>query len=50
MLFKRVILLALAAGLIAGCSNTIRGVGRDTANVVDATQAAGEDVGEAASY
>jgi entericidin B len=36
-------LLALSA-----CGNTIRGVGRDTANAVDATQDAGRSVERAA--
>ncbi len=43
---KRTTILALlivALGLSA-CANTIRGVGRDTANAVDATKEAGEDV------
>lgn len=47
---SRVLMLMLALGVAAGCSNTIRGVGQDTANVVDATQSAGENVGGAAAY
>ncbi|MBB4227351.1 entericidin domain-containing protein [Rhizobium mongolense] len=38
------VLLALSS-----CGNTIRGVGRDTANTVDATQNAGNRVGRAAA-
>jgi len=33
-----------AALTLAGCANTIRGVGEDAANVVDATQEAGREV------
>ncbi|WP_425358844.1 entericidin [Aquibium carbonis] len=32
-----------------GCANTIRGIGRDTANTVDATQNAGANVVKAAN-
>ena len=47
--------LALAAVLVvsafglASCGNTIRGVGKDTANAVDATQQAGQGVENAAN-
>ncbi|MDP9836739.1 putative small secreted protein [Neorhizobium huautlense] len=34
---------------LSSCGNTIRGMGRDTANAVDATQSAGRDVDRAAS-
>ncbi|MCV9996675.1 entericidin [Pararhizobium sp. YC-54] len=34
---------------LASCGNTIRGMGRDTANAVDATQDAGRSVGRAAN-
>ena len=40
----RVAVLVLVAGMAAGCANTIRGIGRDTANAVDATQQAGRDI------
>ena len=33
---------------VSSCGNTIRGVGRDTANAVDATQDAGRNVEHAA--
>ncbi|MFK0330188.1 MULTISPECIES: entericidin A/B family lipoprotein [unclassified Rhizobium] len=33
---------------LASCANTIRGVGRDTANAVNATQDAGRSVNHAA--
>lgn len=33
---------------LTACGNTIRGMGRDTANAVNATQAAGNDVANAA--
>ncbi|WP_367718661.1 entericidin [Nitratireductor sp. GISD-1A_MAKvit] len=34
----------IVAGSLAGCANTIRGVGKDAANAVDATQSAGRDI------
>lgn len=42
-----VIVLSVVA--LGGCANTIRGVGKDTANAVDATQSAGNNVGNAAA-
>ncbi|WP_026793038.1 hypothetical protein [Pleomorphomonas oryzae] len=41
--------VALLAVAFSGCANTIRGVGQDTANTVNATQAAGSKIGHAAS-
>jgi entericidin B len=42
--------VALACLLIvSGCANTIRGAGQDTANVVNATQSAGNKVAKAAN-
>lgn len=42
-------ILLLAALLSASaCANTIRGIGQDTANAVDATQAAGRNITRAA--
>ena len=38
-----VMLVALALGL-SSCGNTIRGIGNDVGNVVDATQDAGRSV------
>ncbi len=35
--------------LATGCANTIRGVGQDTANTVNATQGAGKRVSNAAA-
>ncbi|RIK86873.1 MAG: entericidin [Hyphomicrobiales bacterium] len=40
--------LILVAGMAAGCANTIRGMGQDTANAVEATQDAGRKVERAA--
>ena len=40
--------LLVIAGLAAGCANTIRGIGHDTANAVQATQDAGHSVERAA--
>lgn len=45
---SRVAFLVLVAGLAAGCANTIRGMGHDAANAVDATQQAGRNVERAA--
>ncbi len=40
--------LALAAfALLASCGNTVRGLGRDTANAVHATKQAGKDIADA---
>ena len=36
----------LAVMMLASCGNTIRGLGRDTSNTVDATQDAAKDVTE----
>lgn len=47
---SKVAALLFVAGIAAGCANTIRGVGADTANAVDATQAAGRSVERSASY
>ncbi|MNL85230.1 hypothetical protein D3C87_2134760 [compost metagenome] len=47
---KATLAIALCAAIVtlSGCGNTIRGVGRDAANTVDATQAAGRSVERAA--
>ena len=45
---SRAAVLVLVAGFAAGCANTIRGMGHDTANAVDATQQAGRNVERAA--
>jgi entericidin B len=42
-----IVLAALLA--LSACGNTIRGIGRDTANTVDATQGAGRDIDNAAN-
>jgi entericidin B len=39
----------LAIVALAGCANTIRGVGQDTANTVNATQSAGHRVAKSAN-
>jgi entericidin B len=41
--------LALIAGSLSSCGNTIRGVGKDMAGTVDATQNAGKRVENAAA-
>lgn len=44
------IAFALSALLaLTACANTIRGIGADTANAVDATQSAGNKVARAAN-
>ncbi|APH72620.1 entericidin domain-containing protein [Aquibium oceanicum] len=44
----RILVIATLALATTACANTIRGLGRDTANTVNATQNAGEDIAEAA--
>jgi entericidin B len=43
------IIILLSALLASACANTIRGMGKDTANTVNATQSAGKKVVKAAS-
>lgn len=43
-----IVAVLIVAGAAAGCANTIRGVGQDTANAVDATQQAGRNIERAA--
>ncbi|MBA8822631.1 entericidin [Ochrobactrum sp. P6BS-III] len=45
----RLMAVMLIIGTVAGCANTIRGVGRDAANSVDATQQAGRNIRHAAN-
>lgn len=40
--------VCVALAMLASCGNTIRGMGQDTANAVDATQDAGRSVDRAA--
>ena len=42
-------LVLLSVVAFGGCANTIRGVGQDTANAVNATQSAGNNIGNAAA-
>jgi entericidin B len=44
----RVAVILIALGALSACGNTIRGVGADAANTVNATQAAGQNVAGAA--
>jgi len=46
----RMAIALTALVLLSACANTIRGVGEDTANTVNATQSAGRDVGHAAKH
>jgi entericidin B len=47
-IFRLAAILAVV-GMTAACANTIRGVGQDTANAVNATQSAGNKVAKAAN-
>jgi entericidin B len=47
---SRVLVVLALAGYAAGCANTIRGIGQDTANSVNATQHAGKKIDRAAKY
>jgi entericidin B len=49
-IISRLIVVLALAGIVAGCANTIRGVGEDTANAVNATQHAGNRIDRAAKY
>jgi entericidin B len=49
-LATRLVIIVALAGFAAGCANTIRGMGQDTANTVNATQSAGHKVDRAAKY
>ena len=44
----RIVAIVAVVGFVAGCANTIRGVGQDTAQTVDATQQAGRNVARSA--
>jgi entericidin B len=47
---SRIVVVLALAGYAAGCANTIRGAGQDTANAVNATQSAGMKIDRAARY
>lgn len=47
---SRVLVVLALAGYAAGCANTIRGAGQDTANAINATQHAGKKIDRAAKY
>jgi entericidin B len=47
---SRIVVVLALAGYAAGCANTIRGAGQDTANAVNATQSAGKKIDRAAKY
>ncbi|WJH38617.1 entericidin (plasmid) [Aliirhizobium terrae] len=49
-IFITIASLALITGSLSSCGNTIRGVGKDVAGTVDATQNAGKRVDNAAKY
>jgi entericidin B len=50
MVLRQVTIVAVILGILAaaGCANTIRGIGQDTANTVNATEGAGKRVVRAA--
>lgn len=41
---SKIAVVIAVVGMSVGCANTIRGVGQDTANTVDATQQAGRNI------
>ncbi len=45
----KILVLTVVAVAASSCGNTIRGVGKDTANAINATQDAGRTVDRAAS-
>ncbi|MBB3975171.1 entericidin [Rhizobium sp. TRM96647] len=45
---SKISLVLAALASLSACGNTIRGIGQDTANTVNATEAAGRDVARAA--
>ena len=47
---SKIVLCCLGLALLTSCGNTIRGVGKDTASAVNATQDAGRNVEKAAKY
>lgn len=47
-LIAKIGVAVIALVSLTACGNTIRGMGRDTANAVNATQSAGNDVANAA--
>ena len=51
MRIKSLTLIAVLSGVlfVTACANTIKGVGQDTANTVNAVQGAGHKVAKAAS-
>jgi entericidin B len=48
--FSTIAAIALMAVTLSSCGNTVRGVGKDLAGTVDATQDAGKRVDNAAKY
>ena len=46
---RSIIALAASVLLLAGCANTIRGAGQDTANTVDAAGDAAGNISDAAN-
>lgn len=48
--FGRAVVFLLAILALASCANTIRGMGQDTANTLNATQSAGHKVSHAAKH
>jgi predicted small secreted protein len=45
-----IVAVTLTAAALSSCGNTIRGMGKDAAGTVDATQNAGKRVDNAAKY
>ena len=47
-MMARISVVCIALSVLGGCANTIRGMGQDTANTVNATESAGRNVAGAA--
>lgn len=45
-----IVIVSALAIAVTGCANTIRGMGQDTAEAVDATQDAGRNIEGSAAY
>ncbi|MDO9418719.1 entericidin [Pararhizobium sp.] len=48
-IFAKAVIVVAALAALSACGNTIRGVGRDAANTVNATQDAGRSVANSAN-
>ncbi|MDI7863606.1 entericidin [Rhizobiaceae bacterium n13] len=44
----RISVVCIALSILGGCANTIKGMGQDAANTVNATESAGQNIAGAA--